>query len=146
MNDTYTRGNMSERQHLIALVDRLPDEKLNYPLEAGWTVAGVLAHLAFWDQRALILLTKWQQEGIGSSAIDVDVVNEATRLLCIALPPRVAAQLAIATAEAIDQAIDQIDPAMIAEIETNGQTVRLNRADHRQEHLTQIEQALKIME
>jgi hypothetical protein len=145
MNDTYTRGNTVERQHLIQLVDRLTNEELNHPLEAGWTIAGVLAHLAFWDQRALVLLKKWQQEGIGPSAIDVDVVNEATRLLCIALPLRVAAQLAISTAEAIDRAIEQLDPAMIAEIETNGQTVRLNRADHRQEHLTQIEQALKII-
>jgi hypothetical protein len=145
MNDIYTRGNTVERQHVIALVDRLTNEELNHPLEAGWTIAGVLAHLAFWDQRALILLKKWQQEGIGPSAIDVDVVNEATRLLCIALPPRVAAQLAIATAETIDRVIDQLDPAMIAEIETNGQTVRLDRAHHRREHLVQIEQALKII-
>jgi len=145
MNDIYTRGNTVERQHLIALVNRLTNEELNHLLEAGWTIAGVLAHLAFWDQRALILLKKWQQEGIGPSAIDVDVVNEATRFLCIALPPRVAAQLAIATAEAIDQAIDQLDPAMIAEIETNGQTVRLDRTHHRREHLVQIEQALKII-
>jgi len=145
MNDTYTRRNTFERQHLIALVDHLTDDILNHPLEAGWTIAGVLAHLAFWDQRALVLLKKWQQEGIGPSMIDVDVVNEATCLLCIALPPRVAAQLAIVTAEAIDRIIDQLDPAMITEIETNGQTVRLNRADHRREHLAQIEQALKMV-
>jgi hypothetical protein len=38
----------------------------------------------------------------------------------------------------------QLDPETLADVETNGQTVRLNRAAHRQEHLGQIEQALGI--
>jgi hypothetical protein len=144
MSNAYTRENTTEREHLIALAKRLTDEQLSRPLEAGWTVSGILAHLAFWDRRALTLLEKWQHEGVGPSPIDTDVVNEATRVLCVAIPPRAAAQMALACASAIDQTIEQFDPAMLKKVETDGQTVHLNRADHRRLHLGQIEQALGI--
>ena len=142
--NTYTLDNTTSRQQLITLVNRLSDEQLRHPLEAGWTVAGVLAHLAFWDQRALTLLHKWQQEGIGPSPVDVDVINEVTRPLFIALASQTAAQLAISTAQILDQAIEQLAPEFIAEVETNGKTVRLNRALHRRDHFNQIEQVLGL--
>jgi hypothetical protein len=66
------------------------------------------------------------------------------RIHCVALPPRAAAQMAIDCASAIDRAIEQLDPAMLSKVETDGQTVRLDRADHRRMHLGQIEQALGI--
>jgi hypothetical protein len=144
MSNAYTRENTTEREHLIALANRLTDQELSRPLEADWTVSGILAHLAFWDQRAVTLLEKWQQEGVGPSPLDTDVVNEAMRGLCVAIPPRAAAQMAIACASAIDQAIEQLDPAMLKKVETDGQTVHLNRAEHRRMHLGQIEQALGI--
>jgi hypothetical protein len=53
MSNAYTRENTAEREHLIALANRLTDEQLSRTVEAGWTVAGILAHLAFWDQRAV---------------------------------------------------------------------------------------------
>src|SRR5438034_1241320 len=40
--------NTKERQRLKALVERLSDADLARPLDAGWTVAGVFGHLAFW--------------------------------------------------------------------------------------------------
>ncbi len=142
MSNAYTRDNTTEREHLIALANRLTDEQLSRAVEAGWTVAGILAHLAFWDQRAVTLLEKWSQEGIGPSPVDVHVVNEAMRSHCVAIPPRAAAQMAIDCASAIDRAIEQLDPAMLKKVETEGQTVRLNRADHRRTHLGEIERAL----
>ena len=142
--NNYSLENAAERQHLTALVNRLTDDQLKRPLEAGWTVAGVLAHLAFWDQRALLLLEKWKHAGVSPSANDVDIINDATRLLCVALAPRVAAQLAVSCAAAIDQAIESLEPGLLADVETKGTTVRLNRALHRSEHLKQIEQALGL--
>ena len=38
-------------------------------LPAGWTVAAVLGHLAFWDQRAFILLEQWEKTGTAPAAI-----------------------------------------------------------------------------
>ena len=144
-NPSYISDNAAEREHLIALVNQLTDEQLAHPMEAGWTVAGVLAHLAFWDQRALVLLQKWEREGIGPSGMDVDVVNEAMRLHCLAIAPRAAAELAISCAKSIDQAIERLSPQMAADVAERGKTVRLNRADHRRTHLGEIEIVLGII-
>ena len=45
-NDHNARNRMS-RERLAAVVARLGDR--NVPLEGGWTAAGLLGHLAFWD-------------------------------------------------------------------------------------------------
>ena len=144
LDQSYLSENAAEREHLRSLANRLTDEELARPLEAGWTVSAVLAHLAFWDQRALVLIQKWEKEGIGPSPMDTDIVSEATRLLCLAIPPRTAAELAISCAQNIDQALERISPAMAADIERIGKTVRLNRANHRRDHLGQIEKTLGI--
>ena len=102
---SYVAENNSQRQRLRALVEKLTDEQLRQPMAAGWTIASVLAHLAFWDQRILVLLEHWEQGKAPRShdAEDVDWINDAAKALCLALPPRVAAQLALATADAVDR-------------------------------------------
>jgi hypothetical protein len=140
--NVYTRENKAAREHLKAFVSQLSDQDLTHPMPAGWTVSAVLAHLAFWDYRALTLVDKWQKDGVGPSPIDTELVNEVTRILCLAIPPREAAEMALKNAAAVDQAIDQLAPEMIAEIETNGKTVHLNRAAHRRLHIEEINQAL----
>ncbi len=144
LDQPYIAENAAARGRLAALAARLSDQQLSQPLEAGWTVSAVLAHLAFWDRRALILIEKWKKEGVGPSATDTDIVNEATRGLCLAIPPRAAADLALSAAAAIDQAIEQLSPEMVKEMETIGTTVRLDRARHRRTHLDQITAALGI--
>ncbi len=142
-NQTYLSKNQASRARLAALVNRLSDQELMVPLEAGWTVSAVLAHLAFWDRRAEVLLDKWGREGITPSPLDTDIVNEVVRMYCLALPPRAAPELAVSAALAIDQAIEQLTPEMIRQVETIGTTVRLDRGHHRDEHFDQIEQALR---
>jgi hypothetical protein len=144
LDQSYLAENATEYAHLRSLVTRLTDEQLARPLEAGWTVSAVLAHLAFWDQRALVLLDKWGKEGIGPSPMDTDVVNEAMRLLCLAIPPRAAAELAVDCARQIDQAIERLSPERAADIENTATTARLNRAQHRRTHLGEIEKALGL--
>jgi len=144
LDQPYIAQNAAGREQLKALVNRLSDQQLGHPLEAGWTVSAVLAHLAFWDQRALLLIEKWQKEGVGPSSMDTDIVNEATRRLCLAIPPRTAADIALSAAAAIDQAIERLSPEMLKEIETTATTVRLDRAHHRREHIEEIKTALGI--
>ncbi len=136
------KDNASENAHLRKLVDQLSDADLRLPMEAGWTVAAVLGHMAFWDQRAITLIAKWQKEGVGPSAVDTDVVNEATRLLCLAIEPRSAAELSVRLAGEIDQLIAGLTPALLEAIQTKGATVNLRRANHRRTHLGEIEKAL----
>lgn len=140
--DEIIQDNARENAHLRQLVEGLSEQDLRLPLEAGWTVSAVLAHLAFWDQRAITLIKKWKMEGVGASAMDTDVVNEATRPLCLAIPPRQAATLAVALADEVDTVIADLTPEMVETIQVNGTTVKLRRADHRRAHLREIEKVL----
>ena len=144
--DTFAEiinDNARENAHLRKLVEALSDENLRLPLEAGWSVSAVLAHLAFWDQRVITLIGKWEKEAVGPSPIDSDVVNEATRRLCLAIPPHAAAGLAVELADEVDKLIASLTPDMVEDIQTKGTTVKLRRADHRRNHLGEMEKMLE---
>ena len=140
--DEIIRDNARENEHIKKLVESLSDKDLRVPLEAGWTVSAVFAHLAFWDQRAITLIAKWKKEGISESPIDIDVVNEVTRRLCLAIEPRKAAELAMTLADELDKTISGLTPEMVEAIQAKGTTVKLRRADHRRTHLKEIEEIL----
>jgi len=55
MKATHVEENTRERERLRFLVEGLTDEQLSTPLGTDWTIAVALAHLAFWDQRSLVL-------------------------------------------------------------------------------------------
>ena len=144
---TYVAENDAERQRLSALVGRLSDQDLARPMEAGWTAAGVLAHMAFWDQRIVALLDEWQRKGLTwtpplEEERDVDWINDAAKALCLALPPRVAAELALSVAETVDRRVAAVSDAMIEANARAGAPLNWRRADHRREHLDEIERML----
>ncbi len=145
---SYIAENDAQRVRLRALVDRLSDQELGRPLSVGWTVASVLAHLAFWDQRTLVLLERWERGGPGSAPRpinrdDVDWINDAAKAICLALHPRAAARLALATAEAADRKAEALSAELLAANVAAGNPINLLRAEHRREHLDEIERALK---
>ena len=144
MSSIYAAENTVAREDLAALIARLSDAQLSQPMPAGWTVAAILAHMAFWDQRGTILLRHWKEHGIGPSETDVHIINEAMRRLFLAIPPRAAAELALACAEEVDREIAQLDAAFMAELESPGVTVVLNRSRHRHNHMAEIMQALGL--
>jgi len=138
---SYVKKNDAERERLRALVARASDTDLTKPLPAGWTVAGVLGHLAFWDQRILVLLDGWDR-GVAprlENAADVDWINDAAKPLLLALPPRKAAEVAVAIAEAVDKRVAAVSEDLIARNVAAGSPVNLIRAEHRKEHLDEIE-------
>lgn len=139
---SFIDKNRLERERLKALVARLNDRELSLPLGGGWTVAAALAHLAFWDRRALILIEKWEQSGVAPSATDTDIINEALLTFCLALPPREAARLALECAEAIDRKLESIPAEMVEAIRAAGNPINLPRGIHRAEHIEEIEAAL----
>jgi hypothetical protein len=118
------------------------DADLSTAMPAGWTVSAVLAHLAVWDKRALILLEKWQKEGVEFSPNDIEVLNEVTKPFCLAIPPQAAKALFIQTAETVDKLISGYDSSMVDEIHEKGKNVHLNRAKHRLLHLDEIKAVL----
>jgi uncharacterized damage-inducible protein DinB len=142
----YVAENDTERARLRALVRRLSDQDLARPMDAGWTVAGVLAHIAFWDQRIVALVDEWERKGPTwtpplEDARDVDWVNDSAKVLCLALPPRVAADLALSVAETVDRRVATVSDALV---DANARAGVLNwrRAEHRREHLEEIERML----
>ncbi len=138
--------NELERTHLKQVVGKLTDEELLRSLEAGWTVAAVLAHLAFWDIRAYMVITKWSLSGVAASQMDIDVVNDVTRELCLAIPPRAAANLSLKWAQAIDRLLEGLSPELVETIRQSGTTVRLERYVHRREHLDEIQSKLATLD
>jgi Mycothiol maleylpyruvate isomerase N-terminal domain len=145
----YVTENRREYQRLQALAGRLSDTELSRPLEAGWTIAGVLGHLAFWDQRTLVLLDQWERSGAGAiprmlDEADVDWINDAIKPMLLALPPRRAAELAVAIAAATDARVAALSDERVAANVAAGRPVNLRRAEHRREHLDEIERALGV--
>jgi hypothetical protein len=143
MDRPFVAENAQERERLLSLVARSTDEELSLPLGNGWTIAVALAHLAFWDQRSLFLMRKWKKSGVEPSPIDIDLTNDSLLALWLALPPRVAAYLAVSSAEAIDHELEEASSDLIAAIENLGEKFRLYRSMHRKLHLDQIDEILR---
>jgi hypothetical protein len=143
MDRPFVAENAQQRERLRSLVRRLTDKELSLPMENGWTIAVALAHLAFWDQRSLVLMRRWKTTEVAPSPIDVDVTNDALLPLWLALPPRAAASLAVSAAEAIDRELEEAPPQLILAIENLGERFRLYRSEHRKLHLDHIERLLK---
>ena len=87
---SYVAQNTAQRDRLSEFVGRASDKELEAPMPAGWTVAAVLAHLAFWDQRIVVLVDAWQRAGatqVPSTVADHDVdwINDAGKPMLLAL-------------------------------------------------------------
>ena len=144
MEQSFVNENARARERLMSLVERLTDEELSSPMGDDWTIAIALAHLAFWDQRSLFLLRKWRKSGkVELSPIDIDVTNDCLLPLWQALEPRVAANLAVSSAQQVDREVESIPPDLISKIESIGEKNRVYRSVHRNMHIDQIEDLLK---
>jgi sulfite reductase beta subunit-like hemoprotein len=145
LDRSYVDQNDGERERLRALVARLGEDELRRSVNEDWTVAGVLGHMAFWDARALVLADKLER-GVPFSSSDaepedVSWINDATRPLIHAIAPREAARLALRLAEETDRRVASLAPDRMYPNDANSPLNPL-RADHRAEHLDQIEAAL----
>jgi Mycothiol maleylpyruvate isomerase N-terminal domain len=141
---SYVAENQAELARLRAFVDSLTDAELAQPMPAGWTVAGVLAHLAYWDQRIVVLVDRWGADGRGTppppiDGASVEWVNDAGKPLCLALAPRAAARLAVEAATAADQRAAAASDALLAANAAAGSPLSMRRAEHRREHVDEIE-------
>lgn len=142
VDPSYVERNRASTDRIRALATRLSDEELLHPVGEHWTVAIALAHLAFWDRRALHALDATQQAGeLVAPDIDI-VVNDYSLPLWAAIPPRQAAHIAIASAEALDARLESYPPARI-EIIHDFYPRWVLRAAHRNEHLDEIDAALR---
>ena len=142
----YSEQNANSRRRLAELRQTLTNEDLARSTDYGWTVAALLAHLAFWDHRMSAILRRWQEEGLDPSPIDMMVVNEALQVICHAVEPGAAVGLAISAAEKIDTELDALTAERTKEIEAHAASTetqfRMNRSLHRDGHLDDIERLI----
>ncbi len=137
----HVARNQEQRERLRRLVARLSDDDLRRELPDGWTVADALAHLAFYDRRAQILLERFAREGVFASPYDYETINAALPHLTRRIPPREITAEVLAAAEAADNAAAATPATLIGEIRRLNQ-VKLERAEHRRSHLDDIEALL----
>lgn len=111
----------------------------------GWPVTIVLCHLAFWDQRVLFVLKKWQTasfEPYRFTPLSVDSINQAVTAMARHAPGPAAVRLALASAEAVDSEVAEISDELASQILSAGYGRFLRLSLHRREHLLKTEKAL----
>jgi uncharacterized damage-inducible protein DinB len=142
----YIERNTRERERLRALVEGLDEAALRRPVNEFWTVAGVLGHIAFWDARVLALADKLDRgEPFSSSDTeeeDVDWINDASRPLIHAVEPRELAELSLRIAEETDARVAILPTDRMWPNDPDS-PIYAARADHRGEHLDDVEAALR---
>ncbi|HSB01487.1 MAG TPA: maleylpyruvate isomerase N-terminal domain-containing protein [Anaerolineales bacterium] len=143
----FIQENDASRRRLATLVHSLSDQDLARSTDYGWTVAALLAHLAFWDQRVVVILKRWKETGFDLSPIDSTAVNDALKALCHALDPHTAVELCLACAEAADAELAALTPDLVKQIEEHIEATatqfRMDRSLHRNGHLNDMEALLK---
>jgi hypothetical protein len=146
MTFPYAQQNDESRSRLETLARRLSDADLALSTDYGWTVAALLAHLAFWDQRMIMILKRWKEAGLDASPMDANVVNDSLRVICHALEPRKAIELCLSSAEAADAELARLTAEEVKQLEEHAAATdtqfRMNRSLHRNGHLDDIEALL----
>lgn len=141
----FVEENNTSRLELEQLIGRLDEGSFSLQVGSGWTVSTALCHLAFWDQRVLFVLKRWQTAGFELSRLNplsVDSINQAATVIAQAVPGPAAARLALASAAAVDSQVATTNDELAGRILSEGFERFLRRSVHRREHLQKIEKAL----
>ena len=139
----YIVDNARERARLDALLDTLSDEDLSRRLDNGLTIAGVLVHMAFWDDYCTELLRQWSLAGPIASRSNFEAVNGAIGHLASVIAVGSARDLARSAAALVDAQVEALSPDLAAIVlEAGGSDLFIRRSVHRALHLDQIEGAI----
>jgi DinB family protein len=144
MTNDHNKRNRASRDRLAAVIAQLGDRSI--PLPGGWTAAGLLAHLAFWDGFGAARLERYIRDGkpmeFGSDTL-TEIINAAGLAQWTATPIRAAAGLATDAAMKIDRLIEALPKETFDAIRAMNLPRLLDRSLHRKEHIDEIERALR---
>ncbi|MBN1454415.1 MAG: DinB family protein [Anaerolineales bacterium] len=146
MSFDFIQENDRSRERLETFIRSLSTDDFTRTNAYGWTIAALLGHLAFWDNRVLVLLRRWQEQGVDESPVDPDMINDSLRPICLALEPRAAADLCLASAKEVDAALATVSPELVAAIQASPNHFRFDRSLHRDDHLGEIARILERSE
>jgi hypothetical protein len=145
----FAESNRSQRERLRALVRRMDSDMLAVSLPNGWTVAGALAHVAFWDRQRLCMMRRWAAGDMCSEVrhgcadkYHGDIYNDAVQPLLELIPPERAAAEAVRAAEEVDAFLQEVSDEVVEKTLARPDAPNLDRGSHRVHHLDAIERAL----
>jgi hypothetical protein len=142
LDQLYVERNRASTNRIREMAARLSDEELRRPVGEHWTVAIVMAHIAFWDRRVSYVLDMTERDQkLFIPQIDI-IVNDLFLPFWAAIPPREAARLAIESAETVDRRLESFPAVHLEEMYAHNPRWVV-RALHRGEHLDEADAALK---
>jgi hypothetical protein len=142
IDPNYNQLNRTSTERIKKLAASLTDEEMQTRVGEHWTVSIALAHLAFWDRRVMYVLDMTTKNGkLFIPEIDI-FVNDLSLPLWAAIPPREAARIAIETSEDLDKRLEDYPQELLEEIYNYNKRWPI-RALHRNEHLDEVDAALK---
>jgi hypothetical protein len=100
--------------------------------------------MAFWDRRAVVVLERWAKDGTPYRDQDDDILNLALLDEWLALPPRATVELALSAARAANPVIERTPEHIWQALAGTHDMFLLHRANHRREHIAQIESVLAL--
>jgi hypothetical protein len=142
LDQLFVERNRASTSRIREIAARLSDDELRQPVGEHWTVAIVLAHLAFWDKRVSYVLDMTERDQKLFVPQIASIMNDLLLPFWAAIPPREAVRLAIESAEAVDRRLELFPPALLEEIYAHNPRWVV-RADHRGQHLDEADAALK---
>jgi hypothetical protein len=138
----YATLNRASTEHIRSLAGALNDAQMQTRVGEHWTVAIVLAHLAWWDRRVMYVLDMTEKDGkLFVPEIDI-FVNDLSLPLWAAIPPQAARQIALETFEILDARIEAFPRNLLEEIYAYNPRWVV-RAMHREQHWSEAEAALQ---
>ncbi len=142
LDRSFVELNRAATERLRKTLGRLSEADMQHPMFDGWTVSSVLVHLAFWDRRILLALDQTEHEGKPVNPAVETYVNDLLAPLLNAIPPVAAGRLAVETAEAVDRRLEGFREDWLEQFLAQNKRM-VFRAMHRNEHMDDIEKALK---
>ena len=142
VSPAFAESNRSQTERLRRLVRRLDAAMLAVRLPNGWTVAGALAHVAFWDRQRLCLMRRWAAGHTATGAYDGEVFNAASQPLLELIPHERAAAAALQAAEEVDAFLLGVPDDVVERALARPDAPNLVRGSHRGYHLDQIVRAI----
>jgi hypothetical protein len=137
------RENRKATERLSELLEKLPDDRLGAPVTAEWNVKRMLAHLAFWDQRGVLVVESAMKDGRLHAPFYDDQLNDILAPVLDLIPAADVKQFALAVSRKLDALLENCPADILAEMEKVNPRL-IDRSLHRNDHLAEIERAAAL--
>jgi hypothetical protein len=135
------QANRKATQRLRRLIKNCSDSDLLQKVSGDWSVLFTLAHLAFWDQRAMFVIESALKNGKVNAPYFDDQINDILPSIFSLIPIENIVRFTISTSEELDIELEQCPKEIISELQKVN--IRLvDRSQHRNLHLDDIEKVI----